>query len=62
MIDIKLVDGRYLITLPKLTLVLTKAQFIEALRRGKAYKRQQALASRLGEVGRWVAVAGRGLD
>jgi hypothetical protein len=35
MIDVQIRDGRYLITLPKRVLVLTKAEFIQALRRGQ---------------------------
>jgi hypothetical protein len=48
MIEIELKDGRYVVRGPKLFLVLTREQFIAALKRGKAYQRQQALAQRLG--------------
>jgi hypothetical protein len=50
MIDIKLIDGWYVVTAPKCTLVLTKAQFIEALRRGRWWRRRQALRARLAPV------------
>jgi hypothetical protein len=39
-------DGRYVITLPKCVLVLTKSAFIAALKAGKAYKRTTAIAKR----------------
>jgi hypothetical protein len=38
--------GHYLIAMPKMLLVLTKAEFVLALRRGKAWKRRRAMASR----------------
>jgi hypothetical protein len=43
MIDIRLVNGCYILTGPRCVVVLTRQQFIEALRRGKAYKRAEAL-------------------
>ncbi len=39
-------DGQVIIALPKVILVLTREQFIAALRRGKAYRRREALAAR----------------
>jgi hypothetical protein len=35
MIDVQIRDGRYIVTLPTSVLVLTKAEFIQALRRGQ---------------------------
>ena len=46
MIDIKVKDGLYIITAPKTTLVLTREQFIAALKRGKAWLRAEAMAAR----------------
>lgn len=40
------VDASAVIRLPKCLLVLTKAQLVAALRRGKAFARRQALAQR----------------
>jgi hypothetical protein len=40
-------DGQVIIPLPKAVLVMSKAQFIEALRRGKAWRRRQALQARV---------------
>jgi hypothetical protein len=39
-------DGQYIVHLPKCVLVLTRAQFIEALKRGKAYHRREAMQAR----------------
>jgi hypothetical protein len=47
MIDIKLMNGWYIVTAPKTTLVLSRQQFIEALRRGKWWKRREALQTRV---------------
>ncbi len=47
MINIQIIDGQVIVRLPKTTLVMSKAQFIEALRAGKRWKRQQAMATRL---------------
>jgi hypothetical protein len=44
--DLKVVDGWYIVELPKAVLVLTKAQFVEGLRRGKWWRRHQAMAQR----------------
>ena len=52
MIKVLLVDGFYVVTMAKCTLVLTKTEFITALRRGKWWKRRQALNARLAEAGR----------
>jgi len=51
MIDIKIIDGWYVVTASKCTLVLTKTQFIQALRRGKWWKRRQAFQARHREEG-----------
>lgn len=48
MIDVQVHDGRYVITLPKTVLVLTRAEFIQALRRGKWWRRREALKARQG--------------
>jgi hypothetical protein len=44
--DITFKDGQVMIPIQKAVLVLTKAQFIEALKRGKAYRRTQARQAR----------------
>lgn len=36
-----------LLRIPKALVVLTRAQFIEALKRGKAWRRREALAARV---------------
>jgi hypothetical protein len=41
MVDIKIVDDKYVISGPKCLLVLTKDQFIQALKAGKLFKRLQ---------------------
>jgi hypothetical protein len=41
-------DGFYIVTLLKTTLVLTKAEFIQALRRRKWWHRREALKARQG--------------
>jgi hypothetical protein len=46
-IGIEISNGQVIITLPKAVLEMTKQQFIEALRRVKAWRRRQALAQRL---------------
>ena len=50
MIDIKVVDGWYVITAPKTTLVMSREIFIACLRRGRWWKRRQALQARLAAV------------
>jgi len=45
--DITFQDGQVLIDAPKCLIVLTKAQFIEALKRGKAYRRAQQRQARM---------------
>lgn len=44
--EIAFEDGQVIIPLPKAVLVLTRAQFIEALRRGKAWRRREATQAR----------------
>jgi hypothetical protein len=46
MIGLEVRDGFYIITLPKSILALTKAEFIQALRRGKWWRRREALQAR----------------
>jgi hypothetical protein len=46
-IEITIVDHQYIVTLPKMVLVMSKEQFVECLRAGKRYKRQQAMAKRM---------------
>jgi len=48
MIEVHISNGRYVITLPKSILVLTKAEFIQALRRGTWWRRREALKARQG--------------
>jgi hypothetical protein len=45
--DIEFVDNHVIIQIPKALLVLTRAQFIEALRHGKAYRRREQLEKRM---------------
>lgn len=47
MIDIRVVDGWYVIQASKCTLTLTRTQFITALKQGKWWPRRQALQARL---------------
>lgn len=47
MIEIEVRDGAYIVKASKCVLGLTKAQFIEALKRGKAYRRAQQGAGRV---------------
>ena len=46
-IRIKIIQGQVIVTLPKAVLVMTKQEFIEALRRGKTWRRRQSLTQRL---------------
>jgi len=46
MITITLVDGLYHVKGPRCLLVLTKVELIRCLRRGKWWKRRQALQAR----------------
>ena len=39
-------EGQVIVAIPKAVLVLSRAQFIDALHRGNAYRRRQALARR----------------
>jgi hypothetical protein len=50
MIDIRVVDGWYIIRGPKMVLVLTKQEFIQCLRRGRWWQRQQGLQARLAAI------------
>jgi hypothetical protein len=45
--DIIMEDGQVLVKGPKCLIVLTKSEFIQALKRGKAYRRREAMAQRL---------------
>jgi hypothetical protein len=45
--DIQFDGQQVIIPIDKAILVLSRQQFVEALRRGKAYGRRQALAARL---------------
>jgi hypothetical protein len=46
MIDIRVVDGLYVITACKCTLVMTKRDFVKALRNGKWWRHCQQFAAR----------------
>jgi hypothetical protein len=46
-VEITMKDGQVIVTLPKCVLVMTKAEFIEALKRGKVFRRREALHARL---------------
>jgi hypothetical protein len=48
MIGVEVKDGLYVVRLPKSILVLTKTQFIQALKQGKWWRRRQAWQARLG--------------
>ena len=39
--ELKVIDGLYVLELPKAILVLTREQFIDGLRRGKWWKRRE---------------------
>ena len=45
--DIIMEDGQVLVKGPKCLIILTKLEFIQALKRGKAYRRRQALQARM---------------
>ena len=45
-LDFTVIDGWYVIQASKCTLVLTRQQFIESLKRGRWWKRKQAFAAR----------------
>jgi hypothetical protein len=45
-IELEVKDGLYIIKGPKYVLVMTKAEFIQSLRRGKWWNRRQAMAER----------------
>jgi hypothetical protein len=47
MIGVEVKDGLYIISLPKCVVVMSKAQFLEALKKGKWWRRRQALAARV---------------
>jgi hypothetical protein len=47
MIDIKLVEGLYIVRVDKAILVMTKLEFIQALRRGRWWKRRQQFQARI---------------
>ncbi len=40
-------DGQVIVHLPKCVLVMTKAEFTQALRRGKQYRRREQRQARL---------------
>jgi hypothetical protein len=44
--DLQVKDNFYILTLPKVILVLTREQFIDGLKRGRWWKRRQAMAPR----------------
>jgi hypothetical protein len=45
--EIEFVENQVIIRIPKAVLVMTKQEFLRALKRGKAYRRAQALKTRL---------------
>ena len=45
--EIRFEDRQVVVTLTKCVLVMTRAEFIEALRKGKQWRRSGALAARL---------------
>ena len=50
MIHVEVRDGFYIVTMPKSILVLTRAEFIQALRRGRWWRRRTAMHTRLSGV------------
>jgi hypothetical protein len=46
MIELNVQDGLYIVKLPKIVLILTREEFIQALRRGKWWKRRAAIEAR----------------
>jgi hypothetical protein len=50
MIEIKLIDGWYMVTTSRCTMVLSRSDFIMALKRGRWWKRRQAFQARLAAV------------
>ena len=55
MIGVEVRNNLYIITLPKYRLVLTKDQFIQALRQGKWWRRREALRARQAPPAGWRA-------
>jgi hypothetical protein len=47
MADVEFVEGQVIIKIPKAILVMTVDEFRKALKRGKAYRRQQAYLKRV---------------
>ena len=45
--DISIEGGQVVIKATKCLIALTKAEFLQALKRGKAFRRQQAMQARL---------------
>ena len=48
MVDLEIREGWVLVQAPKCLLVLSREKFIAALKRGKPWRRSQAMAARLG--------------
>jgi hypothetical protein len=48
--EIEFVEGQVLINAPKCLIVLTRQQVIEALKRGKAYRRAQQRSARVAPI------------
>jgi hypothetical protein len=46
MVEVEVVDGFYIIEIPKARLVLTREQFVDGLRRGKWWSRRELRAPR----------------
>ncbi len=46
--EIRFQDGQVIVTLVKCVLVMSREQFLECLRRGKAYRRATAMKARQG--------------
>ena len=64
MVDMEIREGWVLVQAPKCLLVLSREEFTAALKRGKAWRRSQAMAARLGaqETGRRSACQPRSDD
>jgi hypothetical protein len=47
--QVEMKDGQVIVTLPKAVLVMSQAEFVAALKKGKAWRRAQDLARRQAE-------------
>jgi hypothetical protein len=45
-VGVEIINGQVFVTLPKVVLVMTKQEFMESLKHGKAWRRRQSPAQR----------------